>query len=248
MATSYARLSGWWGSVELLKTDEQVYTAAQKKALGTNATSPGTAIRRAQLVFSRTPTGSTEDVATTHLDYLNLTAGEPDDTWVDADFATLEGYIDTWWTALKPYVWSKCSLTQIRWYRIGPGIAPPNPPVRITTRAVPGTNSTPMAPQVSVTLTLKTGVRKEWGRLYLPHPGGNIADTTNGRIDSSIMGTVATASDVLFKAAFAADFVPVVYGRARQKVYTVESLQIDDLFDVQRRRRWDRPLTRVVKS
>lgn len=248
MATKYFRLSGWWGEIEAYTTDEQVYSAAQRKPLGANATPPGIGVRRCQLVFSRAPGGSTEDVATTHLDFQNLTAGVPDDTWTAGDFAALEPLIDTWWGSIKPKVWSQCHLREYRWYRIGPGIAPPNPPVRITTMDVAGTGTAPLPPQVAVTVTFKTAVRREWGRIYLPAPAASTVNTASGRIVTADAVVIADATDVLMGAAAAADFLPVVYGRTRGKVYSVESIQVDDVFDVIRSRRWDRPLVRTVRS
>lgn len=241
-------MSGWWGDIESYKTDEQIYAATERKALGPTAEVPNTAVRRAQLVFDRAPAGSVEDVATTHLDFMNLTSGNPDETWVTADFTAIEALINTWWAAMRTYFWNGCDLTSIRWYRVGPSIVPPNPPVRILTRTDTGGSTETMPPQIAITVTLRTAVRKEWGRLYLPHPGSNACNFTTGRIASAAQISIANATDTLMENAAIADFLPIVYGPARKKFYSVEKVQVDDLFDVIRSRRWDRPLVREVRT
>jgi hypothetical protein len=249
VAVKYVRIKFWWGTVEAFSSDEGMYTAAQTKKAGDAATPPGIGVRRCQLIFNREPAGSTEDVATTHMDFMNVTGGEPDDTWVDADFTTLETAISTWWTAVKTHCHTTTKLAQYRWYRIGPGVFPPNPPVKITTfTPVPGTGTDAMPPQVAASITLKPPARKQWGRIYIP--GLSIASATSGtgRIVSTAQNNFANATDTLHGTAAAADFIPVVYSKTRSKAFAIESLQVDDLFDVIRSRRWDRPLVRVTKS
>lgn len=247
MATAYFRLSGWWGEVEAYRTDEELYTSTERKPLGATAETPHTGARRCQMVFSRSPTGSTEDVATCSIDFLNLTAGAPDDTWTSGDFASLETLIDSFWSGISGYMMSFQTLTQYRWYRVGPGIVPPNPPVRITTKAIAGTYGSATAPQVAISVTERTPVRRCWGRFYIPSPGRNTIDTSTGRIVGSIQTAIADTAHTLYSAAAAADFLPVVYAKTRKKLFSVEKLQVDDLADVIRSRRWDRPLVRQVR-
>jgi len=248
MAASYLKLKMWWGEVEAFHTDETVYSAAETKALGSNANSPGTAVRRCQVVYTRSPPGSTEDVAVTTHDFMNITGGNPDDTWNSADFASVEARLDTFFNAIKAELANIYTISQYRWYRIGPGIGTPNPPVRITTKAIVGTGTTVLPPQMAISVTERTPVRKEWGRFYIPCLQRNSVDTATGRISSTTQGAISTAAGALYQGAAADDFAPVVFGKARNKVYTVEKVQVDDLFDVIRRRRWDRPLSRLVTT
>jgi hypothetical protein len=243
---AYQRWKFFWCAVDVTISDESVYTAAQVKPLGTNANPPGIGVRRAMIVWEREPTpGPPEDSAVSHVDFVNMTAGAPDDTWVTADFTTLEGYLDTWWAAIKSHVSEICILHQIRWYRVGPGLSTPNPAVRITERDSPGTDiSDPLPPQVAMTVTNRTAVRKEWGRMYIPSPGAQQLHTSNGRITTATVDNLATATDALYASSTAADFIPVVWGKARNKTFSIEATQVDDLFDVQRRRRWDAPIYR----
>jgi hypothetical protein len=248
MATSYGRLSGWWGEIEAYKTDEQVFATSERQALGDDAETPNTAVRRAQLVFNRTGSGSGEDVATCSMDFMNMTSGDLDDTWNDTDFNTMTGLITTFITAYAPLMFSSTVLDQVRWYRVGPGIVPPNPPVNIQDVNVAGSNASPMPPQIAISVTERCAVRKCWGRFYLPSPGQSAISSSRGEITSTAVTSIADAADALYSAAYAADFIPVVWAKTRNKVFTVEKLQVDSLFDVIRSRRWDRPTTKVVRD
>lgn len=249
MALVSVRLKGHYGSVDIVIGGEDVYEASEVKALGDNAQEgEGIATRRVQCVFTRTPAGSTEDVAVCTMDFMNMTSGEPDDTWTAGDFTTMEALLDSYWGNLQPYLASTTSLTSYRWYRIGPGIPKPNPAVRVITKAITGTQSTMLPPQLAVSVTEKTAIQKRWGRWYVPGLGysTSLVAGTSGRIASTALTAFHTHALTLLDGAAAADFLPVVYSPTVQKVYGVEKVQVDDLFDVQRPRRWDRPLTRLV--
>jgi hypothetical protein len=251
MALVSVRLKGWWGSADVVLTDEDVYGAAETKALGATAEEgEGIGVRRVHCVMNRTPVGSVEDVALCTMDFLNMTGSDPDDTWTAGDFGTLEALLDTFWTAEMSNQWNKITLAQYRWYRIGPGVTKPNPAVRITTKSITGSATIGMPPQLAVTVTEKTGVQRAWGRFYLPAPAyaTTTLDGPSGRIHNTYLSGLSTRATNLFDGAAAADFLPVVYSKRHSKVYGVEKLQCDDLYDVQRPRRWDRPLSRLVTT
>jgi hypothetical protein len=243
--TAYTRFSFFWGAVEL-DVDDNIYTAAQKDRLGESAAAgTGIGARRAQLVFTRTPPGTFgEDVAVMHFDFLNLTAGAADDTWTTGDFTTLESAITTWWTAVKPSVSNVNTLTQIRWYRFGTGVAPPNPPVRITSVNVVATGGgTPCPPQCSTAIALHTGPRRNWGRTYLPMPPSSIL-STGGTLNTTNVDTIAAATNTMVGSAATNDFYLVVFSKAKAALLTVESIAVDNVVDIIRRRRWEHPTYR----
>jgi hypothetical protein len=243
--TAFTRFRFLWGALEAASGDN-VYTSAQRATLGESAAvSGGIGGRRVQLVFTRTPPGSfAEDVAVMHLDFLNMTAGAPDDTWTTSDFTTLEGIIGTWWTALKPRVVSSCVLKELRWYRVGAGVVPPNPPVRITPIGTAGTGGTqPMPPQVSCSISFHVGPRRSWGRTYLPHLTAGELATTGGLLNNTAVDGIANATNTMVTSAAAADFVLVVYAAARG-LLAVEQIAVDNIYDIIRRRRWEHPTYR----
>jgi hypothetical protein len=232
------------------KADEAPYAAAEKKSIVASETDPGIGIRRVHVVWTRTSetAGMTEDVALCTHDFMNMTGGEPDDTWTAGDFTTLEGFLTTFYGTLAAFWDDSADITQYRWYRIGPRVNPPNPPVKVQTVAINGAGSAAMLPpQVAISVTERTAVRRCWGRFYLPSISSATLETT-GRIKATSCTSIANAVDTCYKAAQAAGFQPVVYSKARAKAFSVESLQVDDLYDVQRRRRFDRPAIRELRT
>jgi hypothetical protein len=249
--TAYQRFKFFWGALEA----ESGYSGSQNVDLGASAVQgAGVAVRRAQLVFSRAaPAGWSEDVATMHFDFVNYTSGNVDDSWTTADFVSLESAITTWWGAIKSKIYSNASLREIRWYRKGPGLEgipgpgrQNNPAVRVTSVGSAATASGGLLPpQVAVSITFKTGRRRSWGRTYLPDIDVTNS-TTDGRIVSATCDTFATATDAMFKTSFAADFQPVVYSPKLSMALAIEAVQVDNIYDVIRRRRWESTTYRKV--
>lgn len=238
--TTYSRVRLFWGAFDVT---HQVtgYGAANNVSLGASAREgAGTAIRRSQLVFSRTaPATYAEDVATMHFDWVNYTAGNPDDTWTAGDFTTLEGFLTTWWATMKTHVGTDHTFREIRWYRKGHLIVPPNPAIRVTSVAVAGTAAgTKCPPQCAMSITNKTGSRKHWGRTYLP--GLTTSDlASDGRLSNAFCDAFAGATDTLYTSAAGADFNPVVYAPSVGSGLAVEAVQVDNIADVIRSRRWE---------
>lgn len=223
--------------------------------------------RRVQLVFTRTaPSGYGEDVATTKFDIMNITGGAPDSTWTTGDYTACETALNTWWTSTKTLVSANHTLKEFRWYRmrfapILPGITNPKDdkpfvdalvPQRITTVGAVGTNATSAYNpyQVSSTLTLKTALPRHWGRCYVPGIGNAYVDT-NGRWTSGFVTSFSSAAGTLLTSLQASDMFPVVPvrqhdGMIARALLTVGSLQVDNLPDIQRRRRPSSPSIRTT--
>lgn len=235
--TAYTRVRLGWGLIDA----ESGYTGGTTKDMGASAAEgTGVAVRRAQLVFARTaPATFSEDTAVMHFDFVNITGSDPDDTWTAGDFTTVEGLLTTMWNSLKPVCNLNVSLREYRWYRIGPGVVPPNPAARVTAVGTAATSSSNMLPpQVAISITNKTGLRSRWGRTYLPEIDQS-ALTTDGRITSAKVDVVAGAVNTMYTGAAAADFIPVVYSPTKGRAYAIETVQVDNIFDVIRRRRWE---------
>jgi hypothetical protein len=173
-----------------------------------------------------------------HWDLINITSSVLDSTWTSGDFSAVEAIADTFWNAVKgniPNIWT---LAEYRWYRLGPGATPPEPAVRVTTRALAATVSgATMPPQVAQSVTLKTGLRKHWGRFYLPGPGSAGVAGTSGHFTTGVTDATANAMHAAIGSLAAADFYLVVFNAARSRMFNVESLQVDDVPDIIRRRR-----------
>jgi len=125
-------------------------------------------------------------------------------------------------------------------------------PERIDSLSVVGSGTLgDMAPQVAVTVTEKTAFPQNWGRFYLPGPSGATADL-NGHIKAATVNSIA---DVYFSAAAALQgnqIFPVVPmtqagGQPARGLLSVSQCQVDDVFDVVRRRRSHTTLLRAKR-
>jgi hypothetical protein len=248
MATAYARLRVNWGcfDITLLQSTTPGYSAAQIQTGGPSAViGSGVGVRRATLVLDRTGIRTDADVAIMHFDFLNVTAGNADDTWTTTDFTTLEGYIQTFMTAMKPYLQIGISFTEIDWHRVGTGVSKPNPAERQLILATPiaGTGSSINPPQVACSLTFRTGVRKSWGRTYMPYGAGL---TGGSKLASGVVDTIATALNTMVTSAASADMHLVVVSKPLSSSLNVERIEVDDNLDVIRRRRWKKSTYRKL--
>jgi hypothetical protein len=229
---AYSKFRFLWGAVDLTTDDEApAYATAETQ----NNVSNDVNVRRCSLVWDRSAYGM--DRCQTHVDVVNMTAGAIDDTWTAGDFTTVEAQLDTLWGAIKSMYHSGYVLVEYRWYRLGPGARAPEPTVRVTSRNVPGTSGTsPLPQQCSVTVSLRTALRKHWGRMYFPAPSGAQAGVS-GLMPSIYVDQYANAFNAYVVALAAADFYPVVYSKLRQRAYAVNRTVVDNVIDIQRRRR-----------
>lgn len=241
MAYTQKHRSFAWGLIEFdeLEISTPSYAAATDYVtMGPSAVvGAGIGVRRVTLHFDRSLATPADDDCNMHFDFINITGGDPDDTWITADFTALEGHLNTWWTAVKAKTCGVCRLYRYSWHRVGPGVTKPNPAVRILDLTTPsvGTGATSIPPQASCSITSETGLRKHWGRTYLP-----LGVTVNGagRLSGTDTDLINTATVSMFQAAMAADFAPVVVSLSANQAFGVEAVRTDDTIDIVRRRRW----------
>src|SRR4029453_3410100 len=218
MAVAYTRLRMFWGALDITAAQQETpgYTSGQIVTGGTSAAiGSGVGVRRATLSLDRSVQNSLLDPAICHFDFLNLTGGNPDDTWIAADFTTLETAIKNWMTATAGYMPTSHKWTNIIWHRVGTGIPKPNPAERnlLLAPAVAGTGGTSDWPsQVALSITFKTGVRKSWGRTYFPWTGATLP---TGYAPAATVDALATATHNLVTAAATGDFYLVVVSAPR---------------------------------
>lgn len=229
-----------WGAFDWQEGSDNPYADAETKSGGA-AADPGTGhigVRRATLFFDRSSYSPADDDMTVHFDFLNMTSGEPDDTWITSDFTGLETLLTTWWGQAKGQSDPKTKLREIRWHRVGPGNDPPNPAVRIyvlpSMVAGSGTAGASVA-QVACSVTFRTAVRTSWGRTYIPFNG--VAPDAQGRWSTTLVDLVATYTNALLVSAAAADMHLVVTSLAKSAALNVERIEADDVPDIVRRRR-----------
>jgi hypothetical protein len=229
-----------WGLVDLSVANGQTPTYVNPTdyaILGPSAAAgAGIGARRATLVLDRTLAVPADDAMNMHFDFVNYTAGAPDDTWIASDYTSLEARIVTWWTALVARTPTFVRLSRIAWHRVGPGIPHPNPAERILDLASPivGTATANVPPQSACALTFRTAVRHSWGRTYYPLASA----TTGARLPTATADDLANTTRTLLAGAKSDDFLPVVISRRLNSALGIETVETDDVVDIIRRRRW----------
>lgn len=234
-------------------------------------------LRKLQWRFSRAPSGGTvedQDVITFH--FLKTSAGAPG-TWVDGtDLAAVESAANTYfstWAAMNP---SFFHSDQYRWYKDGPAFwelndagtayvpIPGNPAIRVTevdtAGSQGGTTSSP--PQVACAVTEKTSRRANWGRYYLPIMSPAVT-TIEGRLTTAQCDSLVAGAVTFYNACRAANVTPVVWSIPKPErttkgggtlpaqpgtAFEVLSIQVDNIFDIIRSRRYAGPTYRKVTA
>lgn len=209
-------------------------------------------------IFTRsTPVGTIEDQAQFQVHYAMRPGGAGvSDNLNGTDMtATETSFKSRWWGGVRDLIANSWTFQEMVWRDFGadlplttpedPVATPPvhkyGPVKRRTSVIEPGGNVNVRFPdQVAVTATFKTGSRKHWGRVY---QGGFAVPTTGastfGRILPANVDAVATAWDGHFSelSGFVRVVEPVVWSAKYAAIMSIDQLQVDDVFDVVRRRR-----------
>lgn len=188
-----------------------------------------------QLRYNRLrPTGQpAEDVAinTLHIQTSDggLSAGD------QSDVMTAIGH---WWDAIGALISDQVNLHEVRMYNLPATAGPLGDPAYVDTTPHQGLGSSAaeLPPQCAISHTLKTPIRRRWGRIYLP--GIVNGAVSYGRVNDAALSTLGNAFEVFGKALRNAGIPIVVWHRASWSPQPVETFTIDDVFDVQRRRRF----------
>jgi hypothetical protein len=245
----YFHLRMFWGAFDVSYGTPEYSGVALQSGGASAAVGSGVGVRRAVLEFTQTAPGTiVDDKRVTHFDFLNLTGGAPDDTWIDSDYSKLEAQINAWFNGISDHVSQEAAWVTVKWYRVGTGLFPPNPAVRVTPVAGAGTSaSTVLPPQVAMSITFKTARRPQWGRMYLPSLTTNSLGT-HGSFSAAACDQIGAATDGLVKAAKGDDMHLGVLSKVAGSFFTVEQLQVDDVADVIRSRRWKNTTHRYESS
>lgn len=103
-----------------------------------------------------------------------------------------------------------------------------------------------MPPQVALTVTLQVAARRHWGRIYVGGLTYVILD--DGRANAAILPNLADDFRDFALAQIGSGQGLYVWNRATWAAQEVREISIDDVFDVQRRRRYDRAVTREQRN
>lgn len=231
-------MSGYWDNVTTL-------TGTDRAGLDPNVVS-GSAV---QVQFSRAEAaGVRENVALFDLHFsTNAGLGAAWSELSDTTLSSVETALDTLWTTLKANTPPHWLLSGYVWRHFGAdyplgktGLSKPSPIYRVTSRSVAGTSAaTNYTPdQMAISVTFRTASRKHWGRVYLPPPIANMV-TQYGRLTTGWCDTCAGAFDTLFATVngLPAQTHPVIWSSKYRGFFAVDTLAVDDVPDVIRRRR-----------
>lgn len=189
--------------------------------------------------------GAAQDCLTTH-DFSGLSEPWPTGgfNYEDAELRT-----DDWFAAIDTYLGRHTSLVEYRWYVRGGHTDPLGAPDRITSRALTGPAANNNLPsQCAIVVTELTDAEgdgdrpRNWGRFYLPGPATTAMDTDGSTIADARVA-IADATREWYDWMIAdAGLQPIVHGRTNGLPVDreIRRLQVDDVFDVQRRRRFAR--------
>lgn len=208
-------------------------------------------IRAVVSATRNTPTGTSEDVATFKLDLLNITGGAIDSSWTYSDLAAVDAKIQTFLTYWQGHMSANHRFTRIGYYDMSfnpeGDLAKPfrdsGPPVGVTTISKVGAATQYLPYQVAMSITFKTAWPKHWGRIYMPGPSGSAGFLdSNGRFDSAFCTSAANAAEQMISDLAGLDFLTVVpVGQLDKSPFHallgIGDVQVDDIPDVQRRRR-----------
>lgn len=203
-----------------------------------------------QVSFARTHQATvTEDLATCtfHLSMRPGTRGlytelnDQDAANVESDFYT------AWWTAMAPRISNNWSVNSYHWRHFGAdfpldetGASKPGAIWRFAQASgVVGSSSGVRLPdQDAATVTYKTASRKHWGRNYIPG-FTSLELGTFGHLSTTYVDLLANSTHAWFNAMGARARVIdcVVWSPRYRGILGINDLTVDDVVDIQRRRR-----------
>lgn len=202
-----------------------------------------------QVVFDRSNLSPNEDVAVMAFHIRATVQAAPDiipiTDEIRQDFA---GRLNIWWNNVQDLVTSKIQLHEYRFYDVpsAPG-GDMGDPVLVLGSASPGTaTSQVLPPQNSISVTLRTDSRKTWGRNYMPGMVASSLDP-NGRLLQPVATELAAAWHGLTSRASTGGAL-VVFSRKQWTHHDPQTIQVDDITDVVRRRRFSEPHFRETLS
>ncbi len=184
-----------------------------------------------------TGTNQTAFAALGHVNNGTAGMGTP----ANADYANLANDLIAFLTSLRGLSASQLTWNYLNMHNVNVGHPVPNPAVYSTSFSQAGSGgATVLPPQDAIAITLVTIDRRHWGRFYIPSISASYADT-NGRITSSGTSLPIGYLRTLYGSASAHNWYPVVRDTTvGDSARPVQSLRGDNVFDIQRRRRYAR--------
>lgn len=203
-------------------------------------------VNLAQVVFDREQLSPDEDVAIITMHWRGAEPGFPDNwapmTSTERGNATQK--IESAFQGIKARFTNKMSLREVRWYATHADGTPAGGAIEIqnVNMAFTGVDNA-LPPQVACSVTWKTDKRATWGRFYLPGliqtqlaPNGRLLDSSADAIVAEMAGLADRGSTVTETL--------TVWSKKEGTHHDPQVVQIDDVLDVIRSRRFSSTLYR----
>lgn len=193
----------------------------------------------------QTPTGTTEDRVTIGVHIAKVVGGGLFSALLPAEFPPIEASFDILYSTMKTLMTTQYSLAEYRWFEhrashgaYDDGSEVVGPPVRIVTKTGAGTSGSARLPdQDASTITFRTASRKHWGRIYWPGLTTNNLDATTARWSTTFVDSLASSFRT-FQTALTGNAQTIcVWSYRKKAVLDLSELRVDDVVDIQRRRR-----------
>jgi hypothetical protein len=150
---------------------------------------------------------------------------------------------------LNTNVSSEVRVAEIRFYNLPSTAGILGDPAFVRTDPLghpTGSASATLPPQCAATVTFQVAARRHWGRIYL---GGFVTGAcSDGRIAAAVVSGLADDFQDFGTALRDAGLGLVVWNRVTWSPADVTQISVDDVWDVQRRRRYDHAFNREERS
>lgn len=239
------------------KTEEAAYWTSQSVDFGASVADQSGLLgcSRCTLKWTRLqPAGVTEDQAMTHL-WFGKIAGTDFAYVPTVELASIEAAMDTWMTALLPFIANDFTLVEYAWHHFTEDLPrtvdgrgqKPGPAVRVTAKSTAGTFSGTCLPhQVACNITLRTASRRHWGRSAIPGMGSGNLQGDYGRWTSTMVDAFAAATKTLHDSQQTASYQLGVWSQLHPAFLAPKQVEVDDVPDIVRRRRAKRTAYRKI--
>lgn len=211
---------------------------------------------RVTMKFTRAvPAGLREDVCLTSL-WVAKTAGGGLFSMIPvSEIAALETALDTFLAVWRGIADDQFTCTEYAWHQVNE--ATPRdasgkgqkmgPAVRVTPKTLVGNFAgTRLPDQVALNTTLRTASRKHWGRSYWPGLSAGDLQVDYGRYTNAVVDAVANGLNALHDTWQTAGYQLGVWSMLHPAFLTPKAIEVDDIPDIQRRRRPKQPGYRKI--
>lgn len=187
-----------------------------------------------------------DDLAQFSMHHLNITGGDVDNSWIESDFTALADAYTPFLTGLRGLQDNYTVISKLTIHSFPVGQNPGPAVLEVDQGALSGTKSGgALPPQCACAVTLKTAHRRHWGRIYVP---GLTTDCIDGwgRLAPAYTGPLATVVGNHIGHCSDLGYPVVVFSEAGLSALEVGEVQVDDIVDIIRRRRFKATLHRDV--